>query len=165
MAMVGRPRKLGVERTASGNIKYAMPPKAYCVYLIYEPFKKLFKVGCTGDLKNRLRHYKRKTGKIPIVVGQFRVSDVAVGLDAEAESVNRLARAGYKRHAKEWFEAPLDAGPAILAIVQGSCAGCSLGSQTMGDESEMTARSQEMHDLRRQVFGHRIAFHSASYVV
>lgn len=104
----GRPRKIGVKRTASGRAsraaeKTATGPEAvsYAVYFVSSNDR--VKVGYTSNLGARMATIESNSGFPAELLGAIQVSDQGVALELEAALHEELSKQG--RHIKgEWFK-------------------------------------------------------------
>lgn len=151
--MAGRPRKEGVERTASGRIRRANVGGRYVAYLIYVPSRGLFKVGSTGGMEGRLSVYQTKYGSRPVVIAEFMAASGPDARAVEATAIAKIARSGFEIVAHEWVRADIEIAPSLVSIMRESCPELVVGYGGMGIPmfDEMTDHGYAVRSTRELV--------------
>lgn len=153
----GRPRKQGVERTASGRIsrKKADRTNFFAVYVAAFPCG-VVKVGRTCDVQSRMMGLKSLAGEAPIVCAEFHVGDMDDSIVMERHAIAALLASGYERDGREWFHMSYADLPAAVAKIARDAPVHVARIVKMGhDPIERSAHDNHRFGVTRMLSGHR----------
>lgn len=157
MALPGRRRKVGVERTPSGRISRKGLSKAtfFAVYVAAFPAG-LVKVGRTCDLARRMSNLQSWAGEMPVVCAELHVANLDDSIALERHVISLLLSEGYERERLEWFHVPFTDLPKLVTLFNETSPVSVVRNIRRGDEMfEWSDHSRHQYEVRRSIFGHR----------